>query len=55
MTAVKQFFGTGWATPVVKRRWAVVASVTQIFKRLTGYRFFATSHARSWERAVGIR
>lgn len=48
------WFGKGWAQPVVSKRWAFVATVTDRLKRLTRYRLFVSAAHRSWERACGI-
>lgn len=44
---VGSWFGRGWATPVVSRQWAFIATVTQAIKP------GPVSH-RAWERACGI-
>lgn len=51
------WFGKGWAQPVVSKRWAFVATVTEWIKRGTNYRWAWPTHAhhRAWERACGLR
>jgi len=51
---VLTWFGYGWAQPVVNRRWALVATVTEWIKRASGYRLCVGFHHRAWERACGI-
>lgn len=46
--------GEGWAQPVVSKRWALVATVLDSLKRLSGYRLFVSSSHRAWEKAVGV-
>jgi hypothetical protein len=55
MMAIKTWFGYGWAQPVVKRRWALWATVTQWVKQLSGYRLAVVAHHNAWERACGLR
>lgn len=54
MKRIKLFLGYNWAMPVVSRPWAIVASITEIIKRASGYRVMAVTHHRAWERAVGV-
>lgn len=54
MKKFKQFFGYGWAMPVVSRPWAVIASFFDVVKRVSGYRIGAVFGAKAWERAVGV-
>lgn len=55
MKSIKVFLGYDWAMPVVSHKWAVVASITEVIKRVSGYRYLVTTHHRAWERAVGVR
>lgn len=49
-----RMFGRGWAQPVVSKRWALVATVTDRVKRMSGFRLCVGSSHRAWERACGI-
>lgn len=41
-----------WAQPVTHRGWALVCVALDKLKRASGYRFFAHSSHRAWERAT---
>jgi len=42
-----------WATPVVSKRWAIVATLHHWVNRKTGYRVFSGQLHRTWQKAVG--
>ncbi len=52
--SIGTWFGKGWAQPVVSKRWAFIATVTDWLKRATNYRLGVHIHHRAWERACGI-
>ncbi len=41
-----------WAQPVTSKPWALVASVLDQAKRISGYRLFVRSSHRAWEQAT---
>jgi hypothetical protein len=43
-----------WAQPVVSRRWAVICTVLDWGRRLSGHRVLNRSTHKAWERACGI-
>lgn len=43
-----------WAQPVVSKRWALACTVLDWLKRASGYRLFAHSAHRAWERAIDL-
>lgn len=51
---MKYWFGKGWAAPVLKKRWAFIATVTWNLMRLSGFKHFSYIQHRAWERAVGV-
>lgn len=52
---MRSWFGYGWAQPVVRRRWALVATLYHWMLRHSGYRLSGAPTHWAWERAVGIR
>ena len=46
--------GSGWAQPVVSKRWAFACSALSALKRASGYRLFVRSAHSTWRRACGL-
>lgn len=43
----------GWAQPVVRPGWAVIAVVLDWIKRASGYRVAVGAEMRAWHKAIG--
>jgi hypothetical protein len=50
---IGSWVGKGWAEPATVKRWALVTTVLERIKRLSGYRLCVHSSHRAWEKSHG--